>query len=319
MTSTSSNIKKPSISPFVKGSLYSMLASVVYGLSPIFTKNISNYYSPMTIIGWRFLVAFLIIELMRRLRLIKVDFRGKNTKALLRLVLLYPVTYFIAETFGIRWTTASESGIVISSIPVATMVLSALILKEKPNKFQIIGISISTIGILLMVLSQSLSASLHIFGYLALVTAVFTYSLFAVRLIQETTYSTMEKTYTMMAAAAGAFFPMALVEHGFLGTLGSFLTLPVTDMTFLGTLAYLSLGSSVIAFFASNQALKLLGPIQSSTWGGLGTVVTVTASVIFLKETFGLPQILAGLLVLGGVYIANYAVFQAQQAKENEL
>lgn len=315
MISINSNTKKPSLSPFIRGSLYSMLAAIIYGLSYVFTKNISNYYSPMTIIGWRFLVAFIVMELMRRFGIIRVDYRGKDIRALLRLVFLYPVIYFIAETFGIRLTTASESGIVIATIPVATLALSAIILKEKPTLYQMIGIGTSTVGIFLIVLSQSLSASLHIVGYLALITAVFAYALFAVRLIQETTFSTLEKTYTMMAVAVGVFFPMALIEHSLGGSLGLFLSLPFRDMAFLGTLAYLALGSSVIAFFASNRALELLGPNQSSTWGGVSTIITLSASVLILKEPFGIGQILAAALVVGGVYIANVGIMRQERRK----
>lgn len=315
MISTSSSTKKPSLSPFIRGSIYSLLASIIYGLSYIFTKNITNYHSPMTIIGWRFLVAFLVMEGLRHFGVIQVDFKGKNIRALLRLVFLYPVAYFIAETFGIQWTTASESSIVIATIPVATLALSALILKEKPTIYQVVGIGTSTIGIFLIVLSQSLSASLHIFGYLMLIGAVFFYALFAVRLIQERSFSTLEKTYTMMLVAAAVFFPVALIEHAFNGTLASFLTLPVTDMAFLGTLAYLALGSSVIAFFSSNRALELLGPNQSSTWGGLSTVITLSASVLILKEPFGIGQMLAAVLVVGGVYIANYGILRQERLR----
>ena len=310
MTSTNSNTRKTSLSPFIRGSLFSLLASTIYGLSYVFTKHISNFHSPLTIIGWRFVVAFGVMELLRRFKVITITYRGKDVRALLRLVFLYPVSYFLAETFGIRWTTASESGIVISTIPVATLLLSALILKEKPTRYQMIGIATSTMGIVLIVLSQSLSASLHIGGYLALIGAVLAYALFAVRLVQEKTFSSLEKTYTMMAVAAGTFFPLALLEHAYHGSLAQFLRLPFSDMAFLGALAYLALGSSVIAFFASNRALELLGPNQTSTWGGLSTVITLLASVLVLKEPFGPFQMAAAGLVVSGVYLANWAVFK---------
>lgn len=118
-----------------------------------------------------------------------------------------------------------------------------------------------------------------------------------------------------MAIAAGTFFPIALLEHLIRGTGWSFITLPMTDMAFLGTLIYLALGSSVIAFFASNRALELLGPNQASTWGGLSTVITLTASVLILKEPFGLGQILAALLVVGGVYIANAGLSRSHKVR----
>ena len=305
MTSMPSNTKTPKTSDAFRGMAYSVGSSFIYGLSFVFTKNISDTYSPFTILGWRFLIAFLAMELLRRLGVFRVNFRGKNLWHLLRLVFLFPLLYFIGETYGVQLTTASESGIVIAIIPVVTVGLSALILKERASRTQMLGIIISTIGIILIVLSQSLSASLNIWGYIGLITAVLTYSLYAVWLVQETSFSGLEKTYVMMMAAGIGFFGLAIIEHVMQGSIRSFWTMPLQDMEFLASILYLALGSSVIAFFASNRAIVLLGPSGAASYAGLSTLITIIASVLILNESFGLWQILASILVLGGVYIAN--------------
>lgn len=308
MTSINSSTKTAKTSNAFRGMLWSILSSFIYGLSFIFTKSVSGEHTPFTILGWRFLIAFLAMEVLRRLGVFKIQLKGKDIWVLLRLVFLFPLIYFIGETYGVKLTTASESGIIIAIIPVVTMALSDFVLKERASKLQLTGIIISTIGIILIVLSQSLSASLNILGYLGLLAAVFSYSLYAVWLVRETTFSGLEKTYVMMMAAGICFFLMAMFERWAQGTLQSFLTLPFRDLSFIGSILYLALGSSVLAFFASNRAIVLLGPNGAASYAGLSTLITIVASVLVLKEPFGIWQMLAGILVLSGVYIANKPV-----------
>lgn len=305
MTSTNSNTRTPKTSDPFRGMLWSFLSSTIYGLSFIFTKSISGAHTPFTILGWRFLIAFIAMEILRRVGVFRIELKGKDIWVLLRLVFLFPLIYFIAETYGVRLTTASESGIIIATIPVVTMILSDMVLKERASRKQLIGIITSTVGIILIVLTKSLSASLNIIGYLGLLTAVFSYSLYAVWLVRETTFSGIEKTYVMLLVAAVCFFIMALFEQWALGSLGAFLRLPFTNLSFVGAIAFLSFGSSVLAFFASNRAIVLLGPNGAASYSGLSTLITIVASVVVLKEPFGILQMLASALVLGGVYIAN--------------
>ena len=66
-------------------------------------------------------------------------------KPLLLVALFSPCIYFIAETIGISNTTSSESGVFLACIPVISLIASTLILKKKPAKIQVAGISITLI------------------------------------------------------------------------------------------------------------------------------------------------------------------------------
>lgn len=287
------------------GIFFSILSSILYGLSFLFTKSVSANHSTLTLLGWRFLIAFAVMLLLRTFGVFHTAFRKKGIRPLISLSLLFPVIYFICENLGVRLTTASESGVIISSIPVVTVLMATLMLKEPATRLQLGGILMSTVGIILIVLSQSATASLNLWGYAALFGAVVTYSLFAILLIRARDYTVVEVTFFMLAVAALFFFSAASIEHLYLGTFESYLRLPFTDRDFLIALAYLSVGSSVTAFFASNSAIQLLGASRSASFAGLSTLVTVVSSVIFLGESFTWQQVLASGLVLGGVYMAN--------------
>ena len=110
------------------GSLCAIGCEVLYGMSYIFTKQATTNASALSLLGWRFLLAFLAMSLLVGVGILKVDLKGKSLKPLLLVSLFSPVIYFIGETIGISHTTASESGVFLACIPVASLIASAAIL-----------------------------------------------------------------------------------------------------------------------------------------------------------------------------------------------
>lgn len=98
----------------VLGALCAISCETLYGLNYIFTKQATGCSSEFALLGWRFFIAALAMSLCVRLGLIKIDLKGKPLKPLLLVALCSPCVYFIAETVGIRHTTASESGVLLA-------------------------------------------------------------------------------------------------------------------------------------------------------------------------------------------------------------
>ncbi len=122
------------------GCLCALGCELLFGFSYLFTKNATASASAFALMGWRFLIAIIVMGICAATRLMKIELKGKSLKPLLIVALLSPVIYFIGETFGISMTTASESGAFLACIPVASVVASTLILRKKPTKQQTIGI-----------------------------------------------------------------------------------------------------------------------------------------------------------------------------------
>jgi drug/metabolite transporter (DMT)-like permease len=126
------------------GIICALICEVLFGFSFLFTKKITETVSAMTLLSWRFIVAFLVINAFILFRIIKVDLRKKSLLPLAVVAIFQPVLYFVGETFGISLTTATESGTIIAMIPVVTLLFSPIVLKEKPSKLQIVGVGIAT-------------------------------------------------------------------------------------------------------------------------------------------------------------------------------
>lgn len=283
-------------------------SEALYGLSYIFTKTATNDATPLALLGWRFLVAFLVMSALILTKVIHVNFSGKKLMPVLLISLFDPVLYFIGETFGISHTSASESGVFLACIPVAALIASTVMLHKRPSRQQVIGILITLIGVLITVLASNATTSLSIIGYLFLLLAVCSYALYTVFVEKAVDFTGIEATYMMLIAGALVFVTLALTEAKPNHSLTSLITLPMTDTAFLTAVLYQAIGSSVLALFLSNYAIAKVGVNRAASFIGISTVVSIIAGVLFLGEHFGGYQIIGAVIIITGVYLANMII-----------
>ena len=287
------------------GSLCALGCEVLYGMSYVFTKQATLSASALSLLGWRFVLAFFVMSILVIIGAINVDLKGKSIRPLLLVALFSPVIYFIGETVGISNTTASESGVFLACIPVAALIASTLILKKKPSKLQIIGILITLAGVLVTVFAVGATSSFSIVGYAFLLMAVVSYALYCVFVDKADSYSGMEITYMMLAAGAIVFAVLALVEAFINRNIGHLLTLPFKETDFMIAVIYQGIGCSVFAFFLSNVAIAKIGVNRTSSFIGVATVVSIVAGVLLLHENLSIGQIIGAVVIIIGVYTAN--------------
>lgn len=290
------------------GSLCAVGCEILYGLSYIFTKQATDHVSVFALLGWRFLLALVVMSVLVAVGTLKINLKGKSLKPLFIVALFSPVIYFIGETFGIRHTTASESGVFLACIPVASLIASATILRKKPTGLQVVGILITLVGVLITVFAVGTSSSFSIAGYAFLMVAVVSYALYCVFVEKASDYSGAEVTYMMLAAGAVVFVTLAVMEALLNGNLYSLAILPFKNKAFLTAILYQGIGCSVCAFFLSNIAIARIGVNRTSSFIGIATVVSIIAGALLLKEAFSFYQVVGAGIIIIGVYTANAKV-----------
>lgn len=287
------------------GSLCALGCEIIYGMSYVFTKQAIKGASELSLLGWRFALSFVVMNLLVAFGIIKVNFIVKKIRPLLIISLFCPVIYFIGETFGISNTTASESGVFLACIPVISLAASAFILKKKPTGLQITGILITLTGVLVTVFAAGTSSSFSLTGYLCLLFAVLSYALYSVYVDKAGDYTGMEITYMMITAGAIVFILLAFSEAMFKENVSQLISLPFQDIGFVITLIYQGIGCSILAFFLSNIAIGKIGVNRTASFIGISTVVSIIAGSVFLRERLTLLQLLGAVIIILGVYTAN--------------
>ena len=135
--------------------LAGILFAIIFGFTFMFSKVAMDYVTPMGLIAYRFLVAFLMIEILRRFKVIHIRFEKRHFKHLFFVAIFQPILYFLFETYGLHLTTSGEAGMMIALIPIFVTFLSAIFLKEKPTRVQMIFILIQSSKVTTMLLKMN--------------------------------------------------------------------------------------------------------------------------------------------------------------------
>lgn len=296
---------KKSRSRILWGCLCAVGCETLFGLSYICTKEAAYAASALSLLGWRFFIAAVVMAWCAASGWVTIRLNGKPLKPLLGAAACNPVVYFVAETVGIRWTTASESGAFLACIPAVSLLASTILLHKSPRRHQVVGIAVTLAGVLTAVLAVGASASFSAAGYAVLTGAVISYALYSVYVEKSAAYTGEEITAAMLAAGAVVFIPLALIEGWYTGTLAHVLLLPLTYPAFLAAALYQGGGCSVLAFFLSNKAIASIGVNRTASFIGISTVVSIAAGITLLDESFSWLQGIGVVVILAGVYIAN--------------
>lgn len=274
------------------------VSSVIFGFSFLFTKETLSRLDIFQLLGIRFLAAAVIMGILAVTRIIKVKFTREKMKSLAILTFLQPVLYFIGETYGIKLTSASESGMMIALMPIAIALFSMLLLKEKLLIHQWISVAASIAGMALIIGAKGFQPGTgSLLGYLFLLAAVTAEGAFSPlsRKISARC-SPIEITFAMMCVGAVFFNAIGLTEAGLSGTISAYFT-DALDFGTAGGILYLAVLSSIVAFFMYNYALSNIKASTSASFCNLTTVISVLAGVAFGGEKL-YPLQIAGMLMI---------------------
>jgi drug/metabolite transporter (DMT)-like permease len=163
-----------------KGYLYIILAAVIFSTMEISSKMIADAVNPLQLSFVRFLIGGLIL-----LPFAMKDIRAKNLKLTWDDIRYFIITgvlcVVVSMTFfqlAVLYTKASTVAIVFSVNPVFIIPLAALYLKEKITKRTVISLSLSIIGIL--VIMNPLNIGIDLNGIILAILASLTFAIYSV-------------------------------------------------------------------------------------------------------------------------------------------
>ncbi len=279
--------------------LLGIIPAIIFGFSFVFTKVALDLFDdPYHLLALRFTFAVVILTILLLLKVIKIGLRQKNYKKLLMLSLFQPLLYFVFETLGIKFSSASQAGVMIAFIPIAVSLLAVIFLKEKTSFLQMFFITISIIGVLIINSGVSITSE-NLMGNLLLLGAVVSAAVYQILSRKfSTDFTAIEITYVMMWVGAVVFNVIAIYNSE---SLVSYFE-PLLDIKILGSLAYLGILSSVVAFFIINYVLSHVEATKAAVLANLTTIVAIIAGVMLLEEAFGFIKIIGSIMILIGVY-----------------
>ena len=268
-----------------------LCATFIWGITFPAVKYILGYITYFQLLFLRFGFASIIGIF------IIVRYRGflKNNKALWYLILLGISLFvsFVFQTAGLKFTTPSKSAFITSLYVVFTPVLSALLFRKKINKYVIVALVLSLIG--LVFLSQIDLRSLSSVNVGDVLTFFCSIS-FAFQIILT---EVLVRDMPSLLVTSFQIFVAFILTTPFAISNGSLtLPLPVLLLTmFLGVFA------SFLAVQAESFALQHIDSTEASLIFVLEPVFAYLFSFIFFKEVLNLKSVIGAILVIVAMII----------------
>lgn len=258
--------------------------ALIWGTSYGVAKQALVFYPVLGFLAVRFCLTFLILL---------PQLRGAGRRAWAPGVPLGGVllAIFLAETYGVQLTTASNAAFLISLCVVFTPFVEWLLLGRRPDVRLLPALGLSLLGTWL--LSGGAQLSLNLGDGLMLLAAVL--RALQVCLTRRLTADRAVPTLALTAVQTGVVGGGCLL----LGTLlpGGLPALPSAPAFWAGSL-YLVLFATLLAFFVQNHALRRSSPTRVSLLMGSEPLFGALFAVLWLNESLTPAAWLGGLLIV---------------------
>ncbi|MDA3932034.1 MAG: DMT family transporter [Tenericutes bacterium] len=277
--------------------------SIIFGFSFALSKFLMGSITPMGVIAYRFLVAFIFFEALRLTKVVKIKIKLKNSLPIILVALFQPILYFIFETYGVSKTTSAEAGLMIALIPIFVAIFGSIILKEKPKIIQTLFILVSFLGVIIIQIAKpDLNFQADILGFVLLLMAVISAALFNIASRSASrTFKPLEITYFMTLVGMVTFNFIYIIQLSLKQELYRYFN-NLIKIEVLFPILYLGILASILGFVLVNYTLSKLPVHVSSIYSNIATIVAVLAGFLLLQEDLGFYHLIGGILIIIGVY-----------------
>lgn len=286
-----------------KAFFYLTLAMVIVGSSVVFGKIIIVHFPVFLVSELRFLIASLLIApvfFYRKNRDKVID--KKDWFILICMAFCGQVVFTVGMLVGLRYTSAVTAGALTSTTPVFMTLIAFFVLKERLGTWQILGVCIASIGILLLNSEALLnhdkaSAASEFVGNLWICLAVVGEAFFLL-LAKKLTVTLSETYITGILSVLGAlmFLPLAVYEAA---------DFSWNSVSYLDWFCVFYFGAvyTVLAYIFWFRGLKIVSGAMAGSFTAVMPLSAALLSVLLLHETCSYLQIMAIFLIVLAILI----------------
>jgi len=281
-----------------------LMAMFVWATSFIALKIGLSAYSPTTLMAFRMTVAAAMFLPFAR-SLWRAFRCGGHWKLLGFMLLCEPCFYFLFETYALRYTSASQAGMVVAVLPVTVTIAARIALGERAAPRAAIGCVLAVGGVIWLSLDavRTESAPNPMLGNFLEVLAMLCATVYTVSLKRLSTVYTPVQMTAVQSAAGMVFFVLLMLlappEPAVPASAEFPAWLPPAAVIYLGICVTLG------GYGFYNYGVSRVRAGQASAYLNLIPVMTLALGVLFLREAFAPEQYLASGLVIAGVLLSQ--------------
>ena len=284
--------------------IVAFLTVAVWGTTFVWTKLlIINGLSPAQIFTLRFIIAYVLLTgfSMWRGRHKWLSDNWRDELTMMALGLTGGSMYFLTENESLRFTTATNTSLIVCSCPLFAMLIIALFYKsERFSRLQALGSLLALIGMAAVVLNGHFVLHLSPLGDTLAFSACICWAL----------YTLLMKP--VMGRYPAMFITRKVFFYGILTILPYYIFVP--DMPSLDVLMrpevalnLLFLGSvaSMLCYLTWSWCMKGLGAVICTNWVYVNPITTIIAAWLILDEQITAYFLIGSILIIAGMYLSS--------------
>lgn len=274
-----------------------VFAAVIFWAGSFTATRIALTELPPSTIVWIRMASGFILLFPFCLRLFPKKITMGEIRLLVLMALFQPCLYFLLEANALRFTTASQAGVISSTVPMFVAVLSAVFLGEKTGKTAMAGLAVSVLGVAWLTFGSGADAKAanpalgNIMELGAMVCAA-GYMVLTRRLSAKFNPWVL----TLIQVASGVlFFSGGAVDAFHAEWSGRVITAVV----------YLGVFVTVGAFGLYNWGISKVPATRAAVFINLVPVFAVFMGWGILGESLGVSQLASSAVIAAGVFLAQ--------------
>ena len=287
------------------GHLFALTANVMWGLMSPIGKSALQEFSAISVTTFRMVgaaVAFWILSIFCKQE--HVDHRDM-------LKIFFASLFALVFNQGLSMTSPIDASIVTTTLPIVTMVVAAIYLKEPITNKKVLGIFVGAMGALILIISSQAASSGNgsLIGDLLCLVAQISFSIYL------TVFKGLSQRYSTVTINKWMFIYASICYIPF-----SYYDISTIQWAAIPTIAivqvlYVVLGGSFLAYLCIMTAQRLLRPTVVSMYNYMQPIVASIAAIIMGIGSFGWEKGIAITLVFLGVYIVTQSKSKADFEK----
>ena len=295
-----------------------VLVMFIWGMNLPLLKYLLTYVGPITLTGFRILLAgisvFIILSVMGLVRLP----RGKEWLYIAGGALLNVTMHHYFLNVGLVRTSGTSAGLILGTGPVLTAVLTALILRNYPSRLQWVGVAFGFVGVSSVTLMSGgeFTGLSMADGFIFIAILVQVLSFLIIAKAARTLDPRLLTGYMLLIGS------VILIALGFIQEPGEWRVMLETPPKFWLGFAVSGIIGTAVGHMLYNAAVGEIGPTKAAIFINLNTLFSLLGSVVFLGETLTVRHLFAFVLIIIGVILGSGAaqdLWKSKKQKREEM
>ena len=260
-----------------------------------------NFYR--WLFAWLILAPFTIQEILKKKNYIFKNYKYYTILGITSVTIFNSIVYY-----SLNFTQVISGVLMISTIPVMIIFISSILKIEKTNIFQLLGVSFSFLGVILIITKAKFEILINLDfnkGDITMVIGMLSWATYSA-LLKKKTHQLSQLTLLEVVISFGFLFliPIYFIEY----QIGFRIEL---DKNFIMVLSYVVLFPGLISFIFWIKGISLIGANRSGVFLHMMPILSAIMAMIIFNEKFMLYHMLGAIFILIGILLSNRKTINA--------